>query len=275
MTVPGMPLLVDSGGARLAASLHPAPGSTGIVMVSGGVQTRFGAHRGFYRWAAQLAARGYPVLRFDRQGVGDSDGLDRGFRTAAADIAAAVAALRAAQPQLTAVMGLGLCDGAAALLLAGDAAQAGAAPFDGLMLLNPWTPESEDPARAEAHHYRRRLRNRRAALRRLLSGGIGWRAVVAQLSARLKARQQGADWQAETRELVALLAGWKAHALVVTSGEDFTGQMFRAAWTALKPRRVHGPGFVDLAGCDHTFSTPGGGDALVAALLDWLARTRA
>ena len=33
-------------GATLAGMLHPAAGATGVVIVTGGMQTRIGAHRG-------------------------------------------------------------------------------------------------------------------------------------------------------------------------------------------------------------------------------------
>ena len=69
-------------GAELAASLDGAGGRTGLLLVTGGSQTRIGSHRMYERLAKALAELGYPCLRYDRRGVGDSGGEDPGFRGA-------------------------------------------------------------------------------------------------------------------------------------------------------------------------------------------------
>ncbi len=50
--------------------------TTGVVFLSGtfGGTTTLGRNRMWLKMARQLADRGYPVLRFDYQGLGDSDG---------------------------------------------------------------------------------------------------------------------------------------------------------------------------------------------------------
>ena len=54
-------LTFDCEGATLAASLDEAPGTTGLLIVSGGNEIRSGAHRGMallaQRVAAELVAR--------------------------------------------------------------------------------------------------------------------------------------------------------------------------------------------------------------------------
>ena len=82
--------------------------------------------------------QGYPCFRYDRRGVGDSDGEDPGFRGSGPDLAAAAAAFRRERRRSTRVIGFGLCDGATALALFGD--EAG---LDGLILVNPWLVEAE------------------------------------------------------------------------------------------------------------------------------------
>ena len=63
---------------ELRGSLHrPAPseeGDTAIVILNQGPLDRSGAHRLSVKCARRWAARGYPVLRFDARGVGDSEG---------------------------------------------------------------------------------------------------------------------------------------------------------------------------------------------------------
>ncbi|MDO9488807.1 MAG: hydrolase 1, exosortase A system-associated, partial [Sphingomonadaceae bacterium] len=150
-------LTFDCQGATLAGVLHPATGTTGVLIVSGGAQTRAGSHRSFVALADRLAAAGYPAFRFDRRGVGDSDGEDRGFRDSADDIASAIAEFREQIPDLKQVIGWGLCDGASSLALNADALG-----LEGLILANPWTRDADAPVdlpprAAVAARYRQRL----------------------------------------------------------------------------------------------------------------------
>ena len=87
-------------GETLAASLDDAGGTTGVLLVIGGSQTRIGSHRMYERLAKALAEKGFPCFRYDRRGVGDSSGDDPGFRGSGPDIAAAAAAFRAESPAL-------------------------------------------------------------------------------------------------------------------------------------------------------------------------------
>ena len=85
-------------GAELAGSLDGGGGATGLLLVTGGSQTRIGSHRMYERLAKSLADNGYPCFRFDRRGVGDSDGEDPGFQGSGPDLAAAAAAFRRRMP---------------------------------------------------------------------------------------------------------------------------------------------------------------------------------
>jgi pimeloyl-ACP methyl ester carboxylesterase len=96
------PLSFACEGATLAASLDEAAGTTGLLIVSGGNEIRSGAHRGMATLAARIADTGHPVFRFDRRGVGDSEGANGGFESSGPDIAAAIAAFRDAAPQVDA-----------------------------------------------------------------------------------------------------------------------------------------------------------------------------
>ena len=127
----------DCEGAALAASLDDAPGSTGLLIVSGGNEIRSGAHRGMATLAQRVAAAGHPVFRFDRRGVGDSEGDNGGFESSGPDIAAAIAAFREESPQVSSIVAFGNCDAASALLLHQPLA------IDGLIVANPWTYESD------------------------------------------------------------------------------------------------------------------------------------
>lgn len=247
---------VPCEGDVIALSLHPAEGDTGVLIVPGGVQTRFGAHRGFRAIAALLAAAGYPVLRFDRRGVGDSAGQDPGFRDSAPDIAAALAAFRAAQPHLRAIIGIGLCDGAAALLLAHDLA------LDGYILLNPWTAEAEDSARAAADHLRRRATSRQA-LGRVLRGEF----TLGQLAARARAilLSPAQTVAPVTRVLLARLQAEAGRTAVVLSDKDWTARAFESVLPKLPDLTL-----MRIPNADHSFGQEGNEDALMGCILSWL-----
>ena len=105
------------GSHKLAGALDTAPGETGLLWVSGGNELRSGAFAGQAQLAARLAAKGFPVFRFDRRGIGDSEGDNRGFTRSARDIRAALDAFRGMVQQLNRVIAFGNCDAASALML--------------------------------------------------------------------------------------------------------------------------------------------------------------
>ena len=159
-------------GFRLGGTVDTADKATGLLIVSGGNEIRIGAHRGMARLAQVIAAKGVPVFRFDRRGIGDSEGDNHGFQSSGPDIAAALVAFRAACPQLDHVVAFGNCDAATALVIHDPA-------VDGLVLANPWIIEPTDdlpPAAAIRDRYARRLRDPKAYLA-LLTGKLNIRAA--------------------------------------------------------------------------------------------------
>lgn len=220
----------DCAGARLAATLDEAPGTCALLIVSGGNEVRAGAWNGQARMAAQVAAQGYPVLRFDRQGIGDSAGKNRGFRHSAEDIAAAVQALRTEAPQVQRVIGLGNCDAASALMLAKGVG------LDGLVLSNPWTiedPEEEAPAEAVRDHYLRRLTDP-AAIRRLLTGKVSLIKLAGSLMSAVRpAPSEPGGLAAEMAQGISSFAG---PIRFLIAERDRTGLAFLARWNKADER---------------------------------------
>ncbi|HEU0134575.1 MAG TPA: hydrolase 1, exosortase A system-associated, partial [Allosphingosinicella sp.] len=172
-------LSFDCDGLALGASLDAAGGTTGLIFVTGGTQTRIGSHRMYERLALALAGEGWPCFRYDRRGVGDSEGEDPDYKESGPDLAAAAAAFRREQPQLERLIGFGLCDGASTLALHGRSAG-----LDGYILANPWFVEAEagaPPAAAIKSRYKDQLLSL-DGWKRLLSGSISYRKVLKGLA---------------------------------------------------------------------------------------------
>lgn len=250
-------------GATLGATLDPADGGTGLLFVVGGTQTRIGSHRIFERLARVLAEAGTPCLRFDRRGVGDSEGEDPGWRASGADVAAAAAMFRAEAPEVRRIVGLGLCDGAGALCLHGAAAG-----LDGLVLVNPWLVEAseDDPAPAALrHHYRERLTTA-AGWRKLLSGSVSYSAILKGIL-----RAGSKTPQTLSRSLAAALRGARLPTEWIFAAGDATAiaalhELGKSHWQGLAGRRR------SIATDSHTFARPGDAEALEAAVTEALAR---
>ncbi|WP_454797322.1 hydrolase 1, exosortase A system-associated [Novosphingobium lindaniclasticum] len=245
-------------GSQLAASLDEAPADAGLLLVSGGNEVRAGAWNGQARLAARIAAEGFPVLRFDRRGVGDSEGENRGFRSSAPDIRAALGAFRAACPQVRRVVGLGNCDAASALMLA-EGAGLGA-----LVLSNPWTIEDEAgdaPAEVVRSHYRRRMTDP-AAIRRLLTGKVAIAQLIRSLVA--ASRPGVAEPAGLAQEMARGLAVFSGRVRLLVAERDRTGLAFLANWDKSDTRVRR------CSGATHSYVEPEAQDWLIGQVLDAL-----
>ena len=213
-------------GDTLVGTLDSAPGTTGLLIVSGGNELRCGAWAGQALLAAQIAAAGYPVFRYDRRGVGDSAGINRGFRESRADIAAALAAFGADTPTLSRIVAFGNCDAASALML-----YAGGLHIDALVLANPWTVEGGDDAaqvRAPAalrRRYTAKLADP-AEWKRLLGGAIDFRKLLVGL----RQAAAPAPKSALADEMRAGLAKFGGPVSILLASRDRTAELFAAAW---------------------------------------------
>jgi exosortase A-associated hydrolase 1 len=259
-------LSFDCEGAALAGSLDSAAGSTGLLIVTGGTQTRIGSHRMFERLALALAHEGWPCFRFDRRGVGDSEGEDADFKGSGPDLAAATAAFRREQPQLARLLGFGLCDGASALALHGKAAG-----LDGYVLVNPWFVEAEAgerPPAAIRSHYKAQLLSLNG-WKRLLSGSISYRKLLKGLR---KIVASGPSTLAG--EIAASMAKARLPAQLILATRDSTAIAAEAEWASpvFKPVREANPPPVTIDSDSHTFSRPGDEAALLEAVKRALER---
>ena len=239
-----LPLTFNCQGKLCAATLDSAPGSTGLLIVSGGNEIRAGAFNGQALLASEIAAAGFPVMRFDRRGIGDSEGEDRGYRKSRKDIAAALQAFRALAPQIDRVVGYGNCDAASALMLFEGAG------CDSLVLTNPWAfdPGNEHsmPTSSLRQRYREKLKNP-GEIGRLLSGRVDLRKLASGLR---QAARPGPANSSLADELRSGLAQFDGPAHILLAENDRTAQHFAEIWTDDRWSRL------TCRGANHAFVEP-------------------
>ena len=251
-------LTFNCEGDTLAATLDTAPLKTGLLIVSGGNELRSGAFRGQARLAQTIARRGFPVFRYDRRGIGDSEGKNLGFEDSEDDIRAAIEAFRAIAPQVNRVIALGNCDAASALMLAGGAG------CDGLVLSNPWTIEdAEDdtpPPQAIRARYIEKLRNPKE-IGRLLRGGVNLRKLAGGMVRALRPAPAASDLATKMQRGLARFEG---PVTILLADSDRTAQVFHGVWPKDDDRVSR------CEGATHAFVEPHAREWLEARLLEAL-----
>lgn len=209
-------------GATLAATLDEAAGDAGLLIVSGGNEIRIGAHRGMARLAADIANAGHPVFRFDRRGIGDSEGENGDFGSSGPDIAAAVAAFRSECPHVRRIIAFGNCDGASALLLHRPAGIAGH------ILSNIWVIERTDdlpPPAAIRARYSEKLKDPKAWIG-LFTGAVNLRKLAGGLLRIVKPQPPGGL----VHDIAAGLAAVGGPVTILLAAQDGTAIAFADTW---------------------------------------------
>lgn len=215
------------GDAMLVGTLDVGEASTGLLIVSGGNEIRSGAFSGQARLAAVIAAKGYPVFRFDRRGIGDSEGTNHGFRESRADILAAIATFRAQCPSMKRLVAFGNCDAASALMMIGGHG------CDALVLSNPWTlddladEEQLPPPEIVRARYATKLRNP-AEWHRLLSGRVSLSRLFRGIASMFRPSARN---RTLIREMQKAMENIDISYRFLVAGNDRTGQAFAANWS--------------------------------------------
>jgi len=269
---PETALLFKCGQDDLVAILHrgdPAARRGVVIVVAGGPQYRVGAHRQFVSLARRLAARGYPVLRFDLRGMGDSGGTHLGYQHSESDIRAAIDALTAEQPEVGEVVLFGECESASGILFYAYQDHR----VKGIALVNPWVRTEEGQAQVILKHYYVTRLLSRAFWRKLASGSFNPRASVVSFVQVLRTYLQGRKFAASAstasgyedmsnltlpHKTAEGLRRFRGQTMILMSGRDYIAREFdevvasSQAWRDLLDdarvrRRV-------LPDADHTFS---------------------
>ena len=248
----------DCGGSQLAGTLDTAPGTSGLLIVTGGNEIRSGTYSGQARLAEAIAKAGFPVFRFDRRGVGDSEGENREFRHSREDILAANHAFRELCPQVIRVVAFGNCDAASALMLMfGDMC-------DALVLSNPWTFEEDQsdelPPDAIRSRYLEKLRNPAEVLR-LLKGGVDLRKLARGIFSALKPPPPPSSLAKDMA--TGLDASTKPYMILLAMG-DRTARAFESVWDE------HQGTVYRCVGASHSYVEPHARTWLQERVLDML-----
>jgi uncharacterized protein len=274
------PLVFTCGDEQLLGIAHipsvPA-GDVGVVVVVGGPQYRVGSHRQFTLMARAFAQAGYPVLRFDYRGMGDSDGSVQPFDSVDEDIATAIDALLRVAPFVKRIVLWGLCDAASACMIYGAK---GDARVSGIIVANPWVRTQSGEAGAYLKHYYWQRLFQGSFWKKLLSGSLNLGQSVKGLLSKLKQAHDTGERSATTVSFIdRMLAGVQrasSPTLLLMSANDLTAKEFEdycnshsgwAQWRAHSPTQV-----VAMEATDHTFSTPGAVVRASAVCATWLSR---
>jgi len=271
------PTVLECAGARLVGILHKPeqPRHRAVLVVVGGPQYRVGSHRQFVLLARHVAAHGFPVLRFDYRGIGDSEEGGVSFEHTAPDIESGIDALVRALPQVHEVVIWGLCDGASAALL-----YAFRDPrVKGLVLLNPWVRSDRSEARAYLQHYYKAKALDLTLWKRIAKGEVNlWRSAVdvvrtakAGLGAKVNRVDAGGSFVARMRAGFQAFAG---NTLVILSGDDLTAQEFKdevgrsSEWSKALGRRS--VAVRELPAANHTFARNEWRNQVAAWTVEWI-----
>ena len=255
------------------------PEKNGVLVVVGGPQYRAGSHRQFLLLSRSLATAGYPVMRFDHRGMGDSTGNYEGFEALTDDIAAAIGAFQQQCPSVSNVFLWGLCDAASASLLYWDETRD--SRITGLILLNPWVRSEATLAKAHIKHYYGQRLLQGEFWRKFLGGNLGaGRALSGLIASFIRAREATGSITTDAvlpfqKRMVRALKGFPDQILLILSGDDYTAKEF------LEAVHVEPMGFDALtqsnitqntiSGADHTFSRTDWRQKVESVIKNWLS----
>jgi exosortase A-associated hydrolase 1 len=233
----------------------------GVLVLADGEQYRIGSHRQFTLLSRALAQRGIPVMRFDRRGMGDSEGEPRAFDAVEDDIRAAMKEFFIQMPEMKECVILGLGDSALAAALYAPADERVCA----LVLLNPLPGAAPvDPAAALRHHYLARL-GEVSFWKKVARGEVELGASAAALRDNLQQTAR-ARRNAVPRRVASSLAGFDGRLLMVLGGEDLAARQF-ARVLARHQARFR---CVEVAQADHAFASSAWRDQVAETSANWI-----
>lgn len=246
-----------------------------VVILNAGILHRVGANRLHVLIARALAALGFPVIRFDLSGIGDSAPREDALPL----LDAALADIREVLDELGSMNGarefvlVGLCSGAVHALLAAEADPR----VKGIVLLDLFIPRTRG---FYIRHYMRRSMNFGGVVRFLMGRHPSWRRLRGRLNRALKPGDDTdvvtarllADFVRRTRTAFTNVVARQVSLLATfTSGlptqHNYPGQLLEA---------FPGVNFGNtlrieyLKEADHTFSLARNQALLLSLIMEWI-----
>ena len=252
----------------------PPPRDTAVLMLNVGGNYRIGPNRNYVKAARELAAAGFPALRFDVSGIGDSR-VEAGFSSASMYRDRATVDVSAAMDMLAGLgirrfVLMGICSGS---YLAFQTALQDER-VNGIMLMNPrlleWDAARSGPWQASMQRYYKSTRYYRQALlrsnvyARLLRGEINVRGIAGRMWELARARMQRISDKLRGRPpQEGILAKFRhlsrrgvSTLLAMADQDDGLDYMqFHLGSGGARMRGHKGFRMVLIADADHTFST--------------------
>ena len=288
VNVEEIPVIFEVCGDELVGILHSPsePSNIGVLIVVGGPQYRIGSHRHFVEIARDIATAGYPVLRFDCRGMGDSEGVARDFQKVGDDVRLAADCLFQHVDSLSSYVAWGLCDAASAILMH----MINDDRLRGIVLLNPWIRRDDTLARTTITHYYRKRFQSLNAWKRLISGNVsirttaldfmrGLNSVVAlfikSISPTMNSQLQLRDFRDIMRVNLSRFTG---SVLIILADSDLTAAEFLDVSKSDKRwRKVLSNDDIEMtviSDADHTFSFQAAKAEVTNCTLAFLRRAR-
>lgn len=281
-----VPLVFDCAGEALVGIIHKPlkPSTIGVVtIIAGGPQYRGGVGRGMVSAARELASAGFPVMRFDHRGLGDSSGEFRGFEHIGEDIQAAVRALLIEVPEVQRIVLWGGCDAASAAMIHGWKIP----EVVSMVLGNPWVTTTETQSIVMRKHYLGRL-GEWSFWRKLLRmeydlveyAASAWEAIKRRLVGSLNLRQPAARTETPVQSgnyverMLDGLRQFQGSVLFLMSGQSLLSREFDELvngdprWQAVYSRSTHQR--IDFPAADQTFSDHESRQGVNRAIREWL-----
>lgn len=267
-------------------SLPEHPLARGILILVGGPQYRAGSHRQFTLLARHLAAHGVPVMRFDYQGMGDSEGNAKSFEDVDDDLSHAIDRFFQETPSLKELVIWGLCDAASAALF-----YAYRDPrVTGLVLLNPWVRTDSGIAKAYLKHYYLGRLIAPDLWQKIRQGNFDYATAARSVSKLLgqafaPGKSSATDQNTHHEDIHGhaslpdrMFAGFsrfKGKVLLIMSGNDLTAQEFTdligasPQWQMLM--RSAAIQRIDLPDANHTFARKDWRDQVASRTMEWIS----
>jgi exosortase A-associated hydrolase 1 len=224
------------------------------------------SHRLYVQLARKLIAADIAVLRFDYEGIGDSEGVWRGYKFAGPSIESAILALHEQYPAIRRTTIWALCDGSTA-----SAVFAARRPdlVDAMILCNPYVHSEQGKAQTLIkHYYVRRLLDKEfwhKMMRLRFDVNSALKSLFNNVrQARANTNGEAADQEVYRNEIhpdefVRSLLDYEKPIRFILSTDDLTAQQFAdlckkhaGLSKAIEEGRIT---LRPVRGADHTFTT--------------------